>query len=58
MSSLGEFHHVEDGPSKASKITAGIVIALIVAGVAFYVVDSGMLNSQPAQTSQAYPRGL
>jgi hypothetical protein len=56
MSSLGEFHHSEDGPTRTSKIIAGIVVAAIVGGIAFYVVDSGMLHSQP--TTQSYPRGL
>jgi hypothetical protein len=58
MSSLGEFHHEEEGPTKAHKIVGGIVIALIVGGITFYVLDSGMLDSHPSQTAKAYPRGL
>ena len=55
--SLGEFHHGDEAPTKGSKITAWIVIAVIIGGVAFYVVESGMLNSHPAQTTSE-PRGL
>ena len=65
MSSLGEFHHEEEGPTKAHKIVGGIVIALIVGGIAFFVLDSGILNSHPSQTAQAKkavakhaPRGI
>lgn len=58
MSSLGEFHHSEEGPSKETKITAWVIIAVIVGGIAFYVVDSGILNPPPVQASQNFPRGL
>ena len=58
MSSLGEFHHVEERPTKASKIIAGVVIALILGIAAVYAVTSGMFSSQPGQTTQSYPRGL
>jgi hypothetical protein len=58
MSSLGEFHHSEDAPSKSSKITAWVVIALIVGAIAVYVVESGMLTSHPAAAGQAFPRGM
>jgi len=55
--SLGEFHHNEEAPTKSSKITAWVVIALIVGAVAVYVVESGMLNHHPAQAASE-PRGL
>ena len=59
MSSLGDFHHTEEAPSKGSRIVAWIVIAVLVGGAALYVVESGMLNSSPAQTAQQnYPRGM
>jgi len=59
MSGLGEFHHAEDTPSKSTKITSWAIIALIVAGIAAYAVESGMFSSSPStQTSQTYPRGL
>jgi hypothetical protein len=58
MSSLGEFHHTEEAPSKGSRIVAWIVIALLVGAAALYVFESGMLNSAPAQAGQNYPRGL
>ena len=54
--SLGDFHHSEETPNKGSRIIAWIVIALLVGGAAIYVVESGMLNSGPAQ--QNYPRGM
>jgi hypothetical protein len=57
-SSLGEFHHSEDGPTMVHKIVGALVIVLIVVGVGFYVVNSGMLSSQPTQTAKTYPRGL
>ena len=59
MSSLGEFHHTEEAPSKGSRIVAWVVIAVLVGGAALYVVESGMLNSAPAtQSGQNYPRGM
>ena len=58
MSSLGEFHHAEEAPSKGSRIVAWIVIAVLLGGAALYVVGSGMLNSAPVQTGQHYPRGM
>jgi hypothetical protein len=58
MSSLGEFHHTEEAPSKGSKIVAWVVIALLMGGAALYVVESGMLNSTPTQVGQNYPRGM
>jgi hypothetical protein len=58
MSSLGEFHHAEEAPTKSSKITSYVVIALILGAIGFYVIDSGMLNSQPAPAGQSFPRGM
>jgi hypothetical protein len=58
MSSLGEFHHTEDAPSKGSRIVAWVVVALLVGAAALFAVESGMLNPAPAQTGQSYPRGL
>ncbi len=58
MSGLGEFHHAEEAPTKGSKITAWVVIALIVGAIAVYVVESGMLNSHPTQAGQSFPRGM
>jgi hypothetical protein len=59
MSSLGEFHHTEEAPSKGSRIVAWVVIAVLVGGAALYVFESGMLNSAPTtQSGQNYPRGM
>lgn len=58
MSGLGDFHHSEEAPAKSSKIASWAIIALIVGGIAAYVVESGMLSPQPAQTAKTYPRGL
>jgi hypothetical protein len=58
MSSLGEFHHAEEAPSKSSRIVAWVVIALLVGAAALYVFESGMLNPAPTQVGQAYPRGM
>ena len=58
MDELGEFHHAEDGPDKTKKIVAVVAVALIVAGAAFYVVESGLLRPAAKQTGQTYPRGL
>jgi hypothetical protein len=55
--SLGEFHHGDEAPTKGSRITAWVVIALIVGAVAVYVVESGMLNHRPAGQVMD-PRGL
>ena len=57
MSGLGEFHHADEAPTKSSRITAWVVIGLIIAAVAVYVVESGMLSPHPAQTTSE-PRGL
>ncbi|HEX3753504.1 MAG TPA: hypothetical protein VHV26_00370 [Rhizomicrobium sp.] len=56
--SLGEFHHIDDAPTKGSKITAWIVIALIVGAIAVYVVGSGVLEYHPAVAQQNFPRGM
>lgn len=58
MSSLGQFHHTEEAPSKGSRIVAWIVLALLLGGAGLYIIESGMLTSSPTQTTQSYPRGL
>ena len=58
MSSLGDFHHTEEAPSKGSRIVAWVVIALLVGAAALYVVESGMLNPAPTQVGKTYPRGM
>ena len=58
MSNLQEFHHFEDKPNQTLKIAKWVALALIVCGVAFYLVESGMLKSHPQQAGQSYPRGL
>ena len=57
MSSLGEFHHHDEEP-KSSKITHWVILAVIVAMVGAYVVESGMLSPKPAAATQSFPRGL
>jgi hypothetical protein len=57
MSSLGQFHHTEEAPSKGSRIVAWVVLALLLGGAGLYIVESGMLTSSPTQ-GQSYPRGL
>ncbi len=58
-SGLGEFHHSEETPTRSSRITQWAIIALIVGGIAAYVVSSGMLSPTPAaSTTQSFPRGL
>ena len=58
MAGLQEFHHSEDKPDKTQRIATWVVIGLILGGVAFYVVESGMLSPHPKQAGQSYPRGL
>ena len=58
MSSLGEFHHAEEAPSKSSKVTSWVVIALIIGAIGIYVVESGMLDSTPTPAGQSFPRGM
>ena len=58
MAGLQDFHHSEDKPDKSQKITTWVVIVLILGGLAFYVIESGMLSSHPEQAGQSYPRGL
>ena len=49
MSNIGEFHHAEDAPDKKSRTVVAVVIALVMAGFAVYVYESGMWNPQPHQ---------
>jgi hypothetical protein len=50
MSNIGEFHHSDDDTSdKKSRTVVAIVIALVMAGFAVYVYESGMWNPQPHQ---------
>jgi hypothetical protein len=49
VSNLQEFHHAEDAPDKKSRTMVAIVIALLMAGFAVYVYESGMWNPQPNQ---------
>ena len=58
MSSLGQFHHTEEAPSKGSRIVAWVVIALLAGAAALFVFESGMLTSGPVPAGQTYPRGL
>ena len=52
MTNLQEFHHTEDTSDKKTRTTAAIIIALVMAGFAFYVYESGMWNPQPNQPVQ------
>lgn len=58
MSSLGEFHHAEEKETTSHKLTAWIVLAVIVGALGVYVVESGMLSPPPASQAQNFPRGL
>ncbi len=58
MSSLGQFHHTEEAPSKGSRVVAWVVIALLVGAAALFIVESGMLTAGPVPPGQNYPRGL
>lgn len=58
MSGLGEFHHAEEKETTGHKLTAWIVLAVIVGALGVYVVESGMLSPSPAQSAQSFPRGL
>jgi hypothetical protein len=49
MSNIGEFHHAEDTQDKKFRTVVAIVIALVMAGFAIYVYESGMWNPQPHQ---------
>lgn len=49
MSNLQEFHHAEDTPDKKSRTMVAVVIAVLMAGFAVYVYESGMWNPQPNQ---------
>ena len=52
MSNLQEFHHIEDSGDKKSRTMVAIIIALVMAGFAVYVYESGMWNPQPNQPVQ------
>ena len=56
MSGLQDYHHAEDKPDKTQRMVTWVAIVLVLGGVTFYVVESGMLNPHP--TGQTYPRGL
>ena len=58
MSGLGEFHHAEEKETTGHKLTAWIILAVIVGGLGIYVVESGMLNPPPPNQAQNFPRGL
>jgi hypothetical protein len=58
MAGLQEFHRCQDKPDKTQTIATWVVIVLILGGVAFYVVESGMLSPHPQQAAHSYPRGL
>jgi hypothetical protein len=58
MSGLQDFHHSEDKPDKTQRIVTLVAIVLVLGGVTFYVVESGMLKPHPQQAGQTYPRGL
>jgi hypothetical protein len=49
VSDLQEFHHAEDAPDKKSRTMVAIVIAVLMAGFAVYVYESGMWDPQPHQ---------
>ena len=49
MTNLQEFHHAEDAPDKRSRTMVAVVLALVMAGFAVYVYESGMWNPQPTQ---------
>jgi hypothetical protein len=52
VTNLQEFHHGEDTSDKKSRTMVAIVIALVMAGFAVYVYESGMWNPQPTQAVQ------
>lgn len=58
MAGLQDFHHASDKPDKTQRMAAWAAIIVILGGVAFYVVESGMLNPHPQQAGSTYPRGL
>ena len=49
VTNLQEFHHSEEAPDKKSRTVVAIIIALVMAGFAIYVYESGMWNPQPHQ---------
>jgi hypothetical protein len=58
MSNLGDYHHRDEPPDKTKRIVAGILIAVVLAGVAGYAVHTGMFSSHTSQSEKTYPRGL
>jgi hypothetical protein len=52
VTNLQEYHHAEDTGDKKSRTMVAIVIALVMAGFAVYVYESGMWNPQPNQPVQ------
>ena len=58
MGDLGEYHHAEEAETKSSKLIHWIIGLVILAGVGFYVLESGMFSPHTAQTATNYPRGL
>jgi len=49
VTNLQEFHHSEEAPDKKSRTVVAVIIALVMAGFAIYVYESGMWNPQPHQ---------
>lgn len=58
MSGLGDFHHAEETPTKGSKITHWVILAVVVAGMVAFAASWGMFNPDIKQTAQSYPRAL
>ena len=58
MSGLGEFHHAEEAPTKSSRITHWVILAVVVAGMVAFAASWGMFNPDVKQTAQSYPRAL
>lgn len=56
---LGEYHHAEEEEPKGSKYTHWAIMAVIIGGIAVYVVSTGMLTPSPTPTTTtSFPRGL
>lgn len=49
VANLQEFHHAESTSDKKSRTLVAIIIALVMAGLAVYVYESGIWNPQPHQ---------
>ncbi len=58
MSGLGEFHHTEEAPTKSSKITHWVILAVVVAGMVAFAASWGMFDPDVKATAQYYPRAL